>query len=110
MKEVHLHFSNTELQLNSKRRASLDLQLDCVEWPQQHKVPQTWQCGIQAQEHVYVFMYIGVNAKERDLHSSAGMLGSITVITINRSFHRTFSKLKYKHLLMLTTLLKHSWS
>lgn len=57
-----------------------------------------------------MFVYVGVNAKEHDLHSSAEMLGSITVITINRSFHRTFSKLKYKYLLMLTTLLKHSWS
>lgn len=56
MKEVHLHFSNTELQLNSERKALLDLQLDCAEWPQQHKVPWTCQCAAQAREHVYMFM------------------------------------------------------
>lgn len=59
---------------------------------------------------VYTCLYIGINAKEHNLYFSGELLGSIKAITINRSFHRTFSKLKYKHLLMLTTLLKHSWA
>lgn len=67
-------------------------------------------CVVFRHGSAYTCWYIGINAKEHDLWFSGELLGSIIVITINRSFHRTFSKLKYKHLLMLTTLLKHSWA
>lgn len=113
MKEVHLHFSNAELQLSSKRNASLDLQLDYAKWPQQSQVT----CTYNAKRHavfrhgsMFKHLYTGISAKKHDLYLSGELLGSITVITINRSFHRIFSKLKNKHFLMLTTLLKCSWA
>lgn len=68
----------------------------------------------QSDKHMHVQawerVYIGINVKGHHLYYSGELLGSVIGITINRSFHRSFSKRKYKCLLMLTTLLKHSWA
>lgn len=70
----------------------------------------THTCVVFRHGTMYTCLYIGISAKEHNLYFSGELLGSIIVITINRSFHRTFSKLQYKYLLMLTKLLKHSWA